>query len=260
MANAPMNLTPAELRDFLLEKADRYEALDFIPDDPVSIPHRFSDPADAAMAGLFTALIAWGNRKAILKSADAMMERMDGAPDRFVREAAPREVEQAFAGFVHRTFNAADVAVLVTGLQRALSGGRALEELFGRGGGAHDRLAAFHDAVFEGMPEVHRSRKHVADPRKGSAAKRLNMFLRWMVRPAARGVDLGLWQTLQPAELMMPLDVHTSNVGRQLGLLERKANDWKAVEELTASLRKIDPRDPVRLDFALFGLGAIEGF
>lgn len=255
-----MNLTPAELRDFLLEKADRYEALDFIPDDPISIPHRFGNSADAAMAGLFTALIAWGNRKAILKSATAMMERMDNAPDRFVREAIPREVEQAFAGFVHRTFNAADVAVVVTGLQQALAGGRSLEELFNQGPDAFSRLAAFHAAVFAGMPEKHRTRKHVADPRKGSAAKRLNMFLRWMVRPAGRGVDLGLWRTMRPAELMMPLDVHTSNVGRQLGLLERKANDWKAVEELTAALRAIDPQDPVRLDFALFGLGAIEGF
>lgn len=260
MANNPMNLTPAELRDFLLEKADRYETQDFIPDDPISIPHRFSDPADAAMAGLFTALIAWGNRKAILKSATTIMERMDGAPDRFVREATPLEVEQAFAGFVHRTFNASDVAVVVAGLQQALAGGRTLEALFNQGPDAFSRLAAFHEAVFAGCPDPHRTRKHVANPRKGSAAKRLNMFLRWMVRPAGRGVDLGLWRTMHPSELMMPLDVHTSNVGRQLGLLERKANDWKAVEELTAALRTIDPRDPVRLDFALFGLGAIEGF
>lgn len=260
MANTFMNLNRDELRDFLLEKADRYETRDFIPDDPISIPHRFTDPADAAMAGLFTALIAWGNRKAILKSASAMMERMEGAPDRFVREATPLEVKHAFAGFVHRTFNAADVAVVVAGLQQALAGGRSLEALFSGGSGAMDRLAEFHDAVFAGLPERHRARKHVADPRKGSAAKRLNMFLRWMVRPAARGVDLGLWRTLQPADLMIPLDVHTSNVGRQLGLLQRKANDWKAVEELTAALREMDPQDPVRLDFALFGLGAIEGF
>lgn len=260
MANIPMNLTPAELRDFLLEKADRYEARDFIPDDPISIPHLFSDPADAAMAGLFTAFIAWGNRKAILKSATAMMERMDGTPDRFVREATPREVEQAFSGFVHRTFNASDVVVVVAGLQRALAAGRPLESLFNQGPDVFSRLAAFHEAVFADCPGPHRTRKHVADPRKGSAAKRLNMYLRWMVRPAARGVDLGLWRSMHPSELMMPLDVHTSNVGRQLGLLERKANDWKAVEELTTALRLIDPQDPIRLDFALFGLGAIEGF
>ena len=132
----------------------------------------------------------------------------------------------------------------------------------GCGGGetAFERIAGFHDAVFSGRPADLRSRKHVADPRKGSAAKRLNMFLRWMVRPAARGVDLGIWPELGTAGLMIPLDVHTSNVGRRLGLLERKGNDWRAVEELTAALRVVDPVDPVRLDFALFGLGAIEGF
>lgn len=259
MAKYPMNLTPSELSEFLLEKADRFETRDFIPDDPISIPHGYSDAADAAMAGLFTALIAWGNRKAILKSAYGMMERMDHAPDCFVRQASKREIQRAFKGFVHRTFQPEDVAVVCAGLQQALAGGRSLETLFA-GGDAHARLAAFHDVVFEGIPGPHRTRKHVADPRKGSAAKRLNMYLRWMVRPAARGVDLGLWNAMQPADLMIPLDVHTSTIGRKLGLLERRANDWKAVEELTASLRKIDPLDPVRLDFALFGLGAIEGF
>jgi len=254
-----MNLTQDELAEFLLEKADQFESRDFIPDDPVSIPHGYPDVADAAMAGLFTALIAWGNRKAILNSAVGMMERMDHAPDQFVRQAARKEVERAFKGFVHRTFQPQDVVVLCAGLQQALSGGRSLESLFS-GGDAFSRLSSFHDLVFADMHGPHRTRKHVADPRKGSAAKRLNMYLRWMVRPAARGVDLGLWNTMQPADLMIPLDVHTSNIGRRLGLLQRTANDWKAVEELTASLRQVDPVDPVRLDFALFGLGAIEGF
>jgi uncharacterized protein (TIGR02757 family) len=260
MAKNSMNLTAAELRSFLLEKADQYETRAFIPDDPVDVPHRFSDAGDQAMAGLFTALIAWGNRKAILKSADELMRRMDGAPADFVAGATAGEVERAFAGFVHRTFMAVDAGEVVLGVQRAVAEAGSLEAAFGQGQTAFDRLAAFHDLVFAGRPADLRSRKHVADPRKGSAAKRLNMFLRWMVRPAARGVDLGLWPGLGTAGLMMPLDVHTSNIGRRLGLLTRKANDWKAVEELTASLRAIDPEDPVRLDFALFGLGAIEGF
>ena len=261
MAKESWKLPANQLGDFLLEKAEQYETRDFIPDDPIQVPHRFSNPNDQAMSGLFTALISWGNRKAILKSADDMMNRMDHAPSAFVESASPREVELAFEGFVHRTFQAVDAIELVGGIQRALRLHGDLEAAF-LAGGEHvkDRLAGFHEVVFHERPSQFRTRKHLANPLKGSAAKRLNMFLRWMVRPAAKGVDLGIWRGFEPSELMIPLDVHTSNMGRHLGLLQRKANDWKAVEELTQSLREIEPMDPVRLDFALFGLGAIEGF
>ena len=259
-------MTPLEVQEFLLEKADLYEVPDFIPRDPLSIPHRFNERDDIEVAAFFAATLAWGNRVSILKSLHELMERMDYAPGTFVRDHDERDLK-VFDGFVHRTFQAEDARSFVRGLAGLLRSHGTLEAAMLAGWkdphspeSVASALTQFHHAFMAERGVATRTKKHVANPAKGSAAKRLNMFLRWMVRPSDRGVDLGLWKGISPSVLHIPLDVHTSNVGRKLGLLTRASNDWKAVEELTASLRAVDPMDPVRLDFALFGLGAMEGF
>lgn len=247
------------------EAADRYERPDFLEEDPLGIPHRFSDPEDIAVAGFLAATLAWGNRKSIIRSCEDLLDRMDGAPADFIRDAGPRELK-ALGGFVHRTFQEEDAGRFVRCLQ-SLGRDGGLEGVFtaafasapaveGRAG-VPDMgwaLHAFKERFFADEP-AGRTVKHVADPRKGSAAKRLCMYLRWMVRSSRRGVDFGLWSGISPAALRLPLDVHTAGVSRALGLLDRKANDWRSVEEVTATLRLLDPDDPVRYDFALFGMG-----
>ncbi len=269
LSNAQERKVDSEMRAFLLEKAEFYERAGFIEDDPISVPHRFSNPRDVELAGFIAASLAWGQRKTILKSASKFIERMDNAPSEFIGQATPAELKRASADFVHRTFQPRDAEVFLHALQGLMKQHGTLEEAFlvhsaSSAPTAEDHLCAFHDRFFEAAAhrgfEPGRTQKHVASPRRGSATKRLNMFLRWMVRSNARGVDFGIWKAISPAQLMIPLDVHTGNVGRKLGLLDRKASDWKAVEELMESLRQIDSADPVRLDFALFGLGAIEGF
>lgn len=254
------------LKEFLLEKAALHEVPDFIPDDPLSIPHRYTERVDVEVGGLLAATLAWGNRVSILKSLNSLMARMDNAPGDFVRNHEASDLA-VFDGFVHRTFQAEDMKGFARALQTMLRAHGSLEAFFVDAWNRSDdrsqmkeALALFHRAFVASDGVADRTRKHVANPMKGSAAKRLNLFLRWMVRPSTRGVDLGLWHGIPPRVLSVPLDVHTAAVGRKLGLLQRKANDWRAVEELTQSLRAIDPEDPVRLDFALFGLGAIEGF
>jgi len=256
-----------DLRDFLLEKAAAYERPDFIPDDPIAIPHRFTNKTDIELAGFIAATLAWGQRKTILASAGAFMDRLDGAPGDFVQHATPEDIRTAAKGFVHRTFQPRDAEVFLHALQALVKDHGGLERAFvpeGEPSHAAACLTAFHNRFFKAAAargyEAGRTRKHVATPVRGSAAKRLNMFLRWMVRPSRRGVDFGIWNQIAPRQLMVPLDVHTGNVGRKLGLLERKQNDWRSVELLTAALREVDANDPVRLDFALFGLGAIEQF
>lgn len=266
---------PSDVKLFLLEKADRYERPDFIADDPISIPGQFSKKGDIEVAGFLTATIAWGQRKTILSNAQALMHRMDHDPLAFVLHANANEIRSASEGFVHRTFQSRDLELFLHALQELIQQHGDLERAFildsvnsgdsaDSAGGVYANLTCFHHRFFDAARvrgfEPERTQKHVANPSKGSAAKRLNMFLRWMVRSPQRGVDFGIWTAINPNELMIPLDVHTSQVGRKLGLLRRSANDWKALEELMASLRQIDAEDPVRLDFALFGLGAIEGF
>lgn len=267
-------LDPA-VADLLRAKCDAFERPDFIADDPICVPDRFraGDPEDVAVAGFFAATIAWGNRRSIVADAQALLVRMDDAPAAFVRGAKEAEVQRAVAGWGHRTFKPEDAVGFVLALQQLMEEEGTFEAGFlrafrageVRAPGPHpsDRFAAgiggFRDAFLAGVP-LKRTAKHIADPRAGSAAKRLCMFLRWMVRPAGRGVDFGVWRGLQPAELHIPLDVHTASVGRRLGLLTRAANDWRAVVELTEAARALDPVDPARFDFALFGLGAVEGF
>lgn len=268
-----MRKIPEALRSFLLEKADEYESMTFIQDDPIAIPHRYTKTQDIELAGFLTASLAWGNRKSILKSANSLMDRMDQAPSDFLHSASEPELKAASRGFVHRTFQERDALLFFIALRGMMEKYKSLEAVFLEGLMASnesqrspmaDAIGHFHRVFFEMAEEsgmlADRTRKHVAQPLKGSAAKRLNMYLRWMVRPATRGVDFGIWKGLSPADLMIPLDVHTGNVARKLGLVERKANDWQTVEGIMQALRQVDPSDPVRLDFALFGLGAIEGF
>ena len=258
-------LTKSELKEFLEEKVLQFETPDFIPHDPIFIPHMFSDKKDIEIAGFLAATIAWGKRSMILKNAHSLIERMDHSPHDFVMNFEDSDAK-AFEGFVHRTFQPEDVLCFMKALQRLIRQYGSIESIIsshwissGRPNNLKDSLSHFHLEFFD-QPHASRSRKHVANPAKGSAAKRLNMYLRWMVRSSEKGVDLGIWKEIPTSILSIPLDVHTSNVGRQLGLLKRKQNDWKAVAEYDIKLREMDANDPVKYDFALFSLGAVEGF
>lgn len=237
----------------------RYNTPDFIPADPVSIPHRFSLKQDVEIAGLFAATLAWGHRTMILRKASRLLEGMDGAPYQFISQHQETDLRR-FLSFVHRTFNPTDLLHFIYFLRHHYEEHDSLETAFTDGEDYSDEtveraLIQFHNAVFS-FPEVpERTRKHVSTPARGSACKRLCMFLRWMVRNDDNGVDFGIWDTLKPHQLICPLDVHSSRVGRELGLLHRTATDWKAALELTSRLRGFDPVDPVKYDYALFGMG-----
>lgn len=247
----------AEIRELLERLYDRYDRPEFIPDDPISVPHRYADRADREIAGFLAATIAWGNRKSIVRNGHRMMRCMDDAPADFVRNASDRELE-ALTGFVHRTFNGSDLRDFVLALRR-------MEQLYGGLGGFFEtRYGATHDlpAVlaefrreFFAAGHAPRCEKHLSSVVRGAACKRLCMFLRWMVRRDDRGVDFGEWTRIPTSALRIPLDVHVGDTARALGLLGRRQNDWRAVEELTAALREADADDPVRFDFALFGAG-----
>lgn len=249
-------MNKAELKDFLDFKADKYESADFIETDPILIPHQFERKEDVEISGFLIASIAWGNRKAIIKSGQRLMELMGNAPFEFIMEGRFESIP-----FVHRTFNGVDLQFFLESLKLIYENG-GLEKSFSTANsqsGMQDRIHHFRTIFMQANP-VFRSGKHISDPMKNSACKRINMFLRWMVRSDVKGVDFGLWKTIDSSELMLPLDVHTGNNARRLGLLERKQNDWKALEELMLKLRDMNPNDPVKYDFALFGLGAFEGF
>lgn len=242
----------------MLEKAFReFNTTGFIPDDPVSVPHRFSKKEDIEIAAFFAAILAWGNRKTIIRNALTLMDWMDNDPHAFITGHREKDLKP-FATFVHRTFNGDDCLFFIHSLRHIYLEYGGLEMVFqGKTPGSEikEAIVNFRE-IFFGQDHLARSEKHIADPRKKASAKRINMFLRWMVRKDDHGVDFGIWETLNPATLMCPLDVHTGTVSRKLGLLKRKQDDWQAVEELTASLRILDPADPVKYDIALFGLGA----
>ncbi len=250
-----------ELRELLERLYDKYNRADFIPDDPISVPHRYTDRADREIAGFFSATIAWGNRKAIVRSGHRMMRCMDDAPADFVRNASERELAQ-LASFVHRTFNGQDLRDFVLALRRmeTLHGGIGafFESRYEATGSIPAVLADFRNEFFSCDHAV-RCEKHLSSIRKGAACKRLCMYLRWMVRRDGQGVDFGEWTRIPMSALYLPLDVHAGDMGRALGLLTRRQNDWRAVEEITAALRTFDPADPVRFDFSLFGAG-IDGY
>jgi len=249
------------LYSFLEEKYHRYCTLEFIETDPIQIPHLFKRKEDVEIAGFLAASIAWGQRKTIIANAKRLMNLMDDAPYDFIMYATPNEL-QRLNKFVHRTFQPDDCLFFISSLRNIYTNCGGLHGVFGEGyrktGSIFGTLIHFR-RVFMETSHLQRSEKHVPNVQRGASAKRLNMFLRWMVR-GSDGIDFGLWKNIPTSALMMPLDVHTGNVGRRLELLTRKANDWKAVEELTANLRKFDPDDPVKYDFALFGLGVFEGF
>ena len=251
----------AEIKAFLEEKVQQYESFDFIEVDPILIPHQFSQKEDIEISGFLAATIAWGNRKSIINNAQKMMALMDQAPYDFIMNHKEDDLER-FEGFVHRTFNADDLRYFVKALRYIYQEHQGLEQLFSSHASTQSLHGAIHQfkQVFFSLPHQQRTQKHVSDPLKGSAAKRLNMYLRWMVRSNKNGVDFGLWKSLHPRQLSCPLDVHSGNVARKLKLLKRKQNDGKALAELDTALRKMDPEDPVKFDYALFGLGVFEKF
>jgi uncharacterized protein (TIGR02757 family) len=254
-----MNST--ELKDFLDEKVILYNNPKFIESDPIQIPHRFESKEDIEIAAFLSATIAWGNRKMIIKSASKMMDLMGNSPYDFVLNHKEHHLESV-NGFVHRTFNNDDFKTFIIALKNIYQKHDGLETVFTKHQedfSMQKSISAFKTLFFEN--EINnRASKHISNPEMGSAAKRINMFLRWMVRQDNAGVDFGLWKNISASKLSCPLDVHSGNVARKLGLLIRKQNDGKALFELDSNLRKLDQNDPVKYDFALFGLGVFEGF
>jgi uncharacterized protein (TIGR02757 family) len=250
-----------DLKDFLDEKVLKYNQAFFIETDPIQVPKGFSEKENIEIAAFLTSTIAWGNRVSIIKNATKLMSLMDNQPFEFVVDATDTDLKR-LESFVHRTFNGSDTVFFVQSLRNIYKNHNGLQNVFETGfqkeKTVKSALSEFHKMFFEIGGE--RSRKHVSNVEKGSSAKRLNMFLRWMVRNDWCNVDFGLWSGIPQSALMLPLDVHTGNVARKLGLLQRKSNDWQAVEEVTLALRTFDPADPVKYDFALFGLGAFEKF
>jgi uncharacterized protein (TIGR02757 family) len=271
------------LKPLLDEYVERFNRADFIADDPISIPHRFSKPQDIEITAFWTAILAWGQRKTIINSANRLFEYMDNAPYDFIKNH--QEIDRKrFEDFKHRTFQPTDALYFLEFLQQFYQKNDSLETAFARhfndlgietsdlgntstsqipnptpkDPSVSTALIGFHKDFFD-LPDVpHRTRKHVATPLSKSTCKRLCMFLRWMVRQDDKGVDFGIWQNIKPSQLLMPLDVHVERHARRLGLLERPQTDWQTVLELTENLRQFDPEDPVKYDFALFGMGIAE--
>ncbi|MBK9730552.1 MAG: TIGR02757 family protein [Chitinophagaceae bacterium] len=253
-----------KLKLFLDEKACYFNRPEFILSDPVSIPHRFSKLQDIEISGFFAATLAWGNRTSILNSCARLMEYMDHAPYEFVLHHQEKDL-QPFLHFKHRTFNATDVLYFIHFFKQFYQNHQSLEEVFvkflpAKSENIGPALAGFHDFFFADENAPKRTRKHIATPVRNSACKRMNMFLRWMVRKDNCGVDFGLWKKIKPSQLICPCDVHVDRVARKLGLITSKQTNWKTALELTAKLKTFDPTDPVKYDFALFGLGVVEKF
>lgn len=250
-----------ELKAFLDLKVEQYNNPKFIESDPIQVPHQFSSKEDIEISGFLTATIAWGNRKSIINNAKRLMTLLDSAPYDFVINHSADDLEKLHS-FVHRTFNGIDCIQFIKSLNHIYKNHNGLESVFvkhAENDHLQTSISKFKQVFFE-IEHPPRTQKHVSDPLKHSAAKRINMFLRWMVRPDNTGVDFGIWKGISPSQLSCPLDVHSGNVARKLGLLKRKQNDAKALLELDTSLRKMDPDDPVKYDFALFGLGVFEKF
>ncbi|HEY4655089.1 MAG TPA: TIGR02757 family protein [Cyclobacteriaceae bacterium] len=247
-----------ELKDFLDAKADHYNTPSFIENDPVSIPHQFTLKQDIEIAGLFAAILAWGKRITIIRKCNDLLERMDHDPYAFVTQHNTGELK-SLLGFKHRTFNDTDLLYFVSFLKWYYRQHDSLETIFA-GGTIEEGLIRFQQLFFSLEDHPQRTRKHISTPAKKSTCKRLCMFLRWMVRRDGRGVDFGLWNTIPQADLICPCDVHVDRVARRLKLIKRKRTDWETAVELTSRLRLLDPHDPVKYDFALFGLGVMENW
>jgi uncharacterized protein (TIGR02757 family) len=254
-----MSIPFDELKEFLEYKVKEFNTTSFISDDPVSLIHRFNRKEDIEIVGFLVATIAWGNRKSIIKSGEKLLSIMGQSPYEFViNYSGPTNESRQF---VHRTFNGIDLDYFFRSLRNIYENG-GMEIAFKSNSsifGATGRIVSFRKQFFS-LPHEKRTEKHVSDPERGAAAKRLQMMLRWFCRNDGNGVDLGIWKSIQTSELNVPLDVHTANISRKLGLITRKQNDLKTLEELMSHLRTFDPLDPSKYDYALFGLGAIEGF
>lgn len=252
------------LKDFLDEKYVAYNQPGFIADDPVSIPHLFGKKQDIEIAGFWAAVLAWGQRITIINKCKFLFEMMDNAPHDFMLNHSESDLKP-FLNFKHRTFNATDTLYFIQFFREFYQKHQSLEEAFLKPDLSSEHfikesLISFHNLFFESELAPERTRKHIATPARKSACKRLNMFLRWMVRQDDKGVDFGIWNKISPSQLICPCDLHVDRVARKLGLIKRKQTDWQTAEELTAALREMDPHDPVKYDFALFGLGVMEGY
>ncbi|MAU62798.1 MAG: TIGR02757 family protein [Flavobacteriaceae bacterium] len=253
-------LTNYELKDFLDEKSFKYNQINFIDSDPIQVPHQFKIKQDIEISSFLTSVIAWGQRKTIINNGFKMMEILDNSPYDFILNSTEKEIEKT--NIIHRTFNSIDFRFFLKTLKRIYQEYDDLESVFlpkKNELNMHSSIHNFKKIFFQNnFPK--RTTKHISDPYKGSACKRINMFLRWMVRKDNNGVDFGIWKKISPSILSCPLDIHSGNVARKLDLLSRKQNDHKAVLELDDRLRKLNIKDPVKYDFALFGLGVFEGF
>ncbi len=251
-----------EFKAFLEEYVDKYNQIGFLETDPISIPHQFTKPQDIEIMGFWTAVLAWGQRKTIINKANELVQLMEGSPHDFMKHHQPKD-RKPFLDFKHRTFQATDTIYFLEFLQKYYQENESLETAFSQFITPKDEtiengLKGFHHLFFSIPDAPHRTRKHIATPERKSTCKRLNMFLRWMVRQDKKGVDFGIWKKIKPNQLLMPLDVHVDRVGRRLSLIKRKQTDWQTVLELTANLKAYDPNDPVKYDFALFGIGVLE--
>ncbi|MDB5222565.1 MAG: hypothetical protein JWN83_1232 [Chitinophagaceae bacterium] len=264
----------ASLKIFLDKKVDEYNQPSFIKNDPVCIPHSFSKKQDIEIAGFFAAIFAWGNRTTIINKSRELMQLMDNSPYQFILGHEVSDLKKLM-GFKHRTFNTTDLLYFIEFLNHHYSKNKSLESAFFNkqsllkeaskasptgGGLVGEALNHFYNYFFSLKDSPPRTVKHIASPQKKSTCKRLNMFLRWMVRKDNRGVDFGIWEKISPSQLICPIDVHVARVARHFNLLHRKATDWQSALELTANLRSLDESDPVKYDFALFGLGVMEKF
>ncbi len=251
-----------QLAEYLNLAVERFNQPGFIKDDPISIPHLFSKKQDIEIMGFWAATLAWGQRKTIINNCHKLVQLMDGSPHDFILNHQEKD-RKSFLDFKHRTFQNIDTLYFLEFLQQHYKQSSTLESAFLEG---HDpkadttegALMGFHNYFFSLEFAPQRTKKHVATPARKSACKRLNMFLRWMVRKDNKGVDFGIWKKIKPAQLQMPLDVHVERVARSLGLLKRKQRDWQSAIELTNALKIFDKNDPVKYDFALFGLGILE--
>ena len=256
-----MEISFDEIKELLDTKVIQFNTVNFIEPDPICIPHRYNRKEDIEISGFLASTIAWGNRKMIVKNGHRMLDLMGESPFDFVMSHDEKQLDR-LDGFVHRTFNSDDLKCFVQSLKHIYKNHNGLETIFINNQTADSLLpaiSAFKSLFFE-LPHLQRTEKHVADPNKGSVAKRVNLWLRWMVRKDKNGVDFGIWNSISPSKLSCPLDVHSGNVARKLGLITRKQNDLQALAELDTYLRKLDPLDPVKYDFALFGLGINEKF
>jgi uncharacterized protein (TIGR02757 family) len=246
------------------KEVEQYNQPFFIDDDPISIPHKFILQQDIEIAGFFAAILAWGNRKSIINSCSKLMALMNNEPYNFCLTHTEKDLK-ALLNFKHRTFNTTDLLYCISFFKHHYSKHNSLETAFTKWMSEKDEtvengLIGFHHYFFSLQDFPERTRKHIASPHKKSACKRLNMYLRWMVRDNKTGVDFGLWKQIKSSQLIIPIDVHVSRVAKKLGILNRTQNDWQAATELTAYLKKLDANDPVKYDFALFGLGVMEKY